>query len=93
MQPGINLDWEKLRLFDTVAEAGSFTEAARRLHMSQPALSRQIAALEKHLRVKLITRSTRSARSTASGPPVGSNAMPMMTVWRRNGRCGLMGKR
>ena len=50
MQPGINLDWEKLRLFDTVAEAGSFTEAARRLHMSQPALSRQIAALEDSLR-------------------------------------------
>ncbi|MFZ4110083.1 MAG: LysR family transcriptional regulator, partial [Polymorphobacter sp.] len=34
----MNLDWEKLRLFELVAEAGSFTEAARRLHMSQPAL-------------------------------------------------------
>ena len=59
MQPGINLDWEKLRLFDTVAEAGSFTEAARRLHMSQPALSRQIAALEDSLGAKLFHRHAR----------------------------------
>ena len=43
----MNLDWDKLRLFELVAESGSFTEAARRLHMSQPALSRQIGALEK----------------------------------------------
>ncbi len=62
-----NLDWEKLRLFDTVAEAGSFTEAARRLHMSQPALSRQIAALEDSLGAKLFHRHARGLAMTHEG--------------------------
>jgi DNA-binding transcriptional LysR family regulator len=67
VQAGINLDWEKLRLFDTVAEAGSFTEAARRLHMSQPALSRQVAALEESLGAKLFHRHARGLAMTHEG--------------------------
>jgi DNA-binding transcriptional LysR family regulator len=63
----MSLDWEKLRLFDTVAEAGSFTEAARRLHMSQPALSRQIAALEDSLGAKLFHRHARGLAMTHEG--------------------------
>lgn len=67
MNSGISLDWEKLRLFDTVAEAGSFTEAARRLHMSQPALSRQVAALEESLGAKLFHRHARGLAMTHEG--------------------------
>lgn len=67
-----NLDWEKLRLFDTVAEAGSFTEAARRLHMSQPALSRQIAALEESLGAKLFHRHARGLAMTHEGEQLRS---------------------
>jgi DNA-binding transcriptional LysR family regulator len=63
----MGLDWEKLRLFDTVAEAGSFTEAARRLHMSQPALSRQVAALEESLGAKLFHRHARGLAMTHEG--------------------------
>ena len=63
----MNLDWEKLRLFETVAEAGSFTEAARRLHVSQPALSRQIAALEGDLGAKLFHRHARGLVMTHEG--------------------------
>jgi DNA-binding transcriptional LysR family regulator len=63
----MNLDWEKLRLFETVAEAGSFTEAARRLHVSQPALSRQIAALEGDLGAKLFHRHARGLAMTHEG--------------------------
>ncbi|GGI74509.1 LysR family transcriptional regulator [Polymorphobacter multimanifer] len=63
----MNLDWEKLRLFEAVAEAGSFTEAARRLHMSQPALSRQIAALEADIGAKLFHRHARGLASTHEG--------------------------
>ncbi len=61
------LDWERLRLFEIVAEAGSFTEAARRLHMSQPALSRQIATLEDELGAKLFHRHARGLASTHEG--------------------------
>jgi len=63
----MNLDWEKLRLFETVAEAGSFTEGARRLRLSQPALSRQIAALEADLGAKLFHRHARGLVMTHEG--------------------------
>lgn len=63
----MNLDWEKLRLFECVADAGSFTEAARRLHMSQPALSRQIQALEHSLGAKLFHRHARGLAMTHEG--------------------------
>jgi DNA-binding transcriptional LysR family regulator len=68
----MNLDWEKLRLFEAVAEAGSFTEAARRLHMSQPALSRQIAALETDIGAKLFHRHARGLASTHEGEQLRS---------------------
>ena len=38
------LDWDKLRIFHTAAESGSFTHAAEKLNMSQSAVSRQISA-------------------------------------------------
>jgi len=63
----VNLDWEKLRLFDIVADAGSFTEAARRLHMSQPALSRQVSALEDMVGAKLFHRHARGLAMTHEG--------------------------
>jgi DNA-binding transcriptional LysR family regulator len=63
----VQLDWEKLRLFHVVAEAGSFTEAAKRLHMSQPALSRQIQALEATLGAKLFHRHARGLAMTHEG--------------------------
>ncbi len=61
------IDWEKLRLFEQAAEAGSFTEAARRLHMSQPALSRQIGALEASMGAKLFHRHARGLAMTHEG--------------------------
>lgn len=73
----MGLDWEKLRLFDVVAEAGSFTEAARRLHMSQPALSRQIAALEESLGAKLFHRHARGLAMTHEGEQLRSATSDM----------------
>lgn len=63
----MQLDWERLRLFHTVAEAGSFTEGARRLHMSQPALSRQIQTLEESINAKLFHRHARGLAMTHEG--------------------------
>ncbi len=50
-----------------VAEAGSFTAVADQLQVARSVVTRQIAALEKQLRVKLITRSTRSLTLTPAG--------------------------
>jgi len=71
------LDWEKLRLFHTVSEAGSFTEASRRLGMSQPALSRQIASLEETLGAKLFHRHARGLAMTHEGEQLAAATTEM----------------
>ncbi len=58
---------DAMQTFVRVAEAGSFTAVADQLQVARSVITRQIAALEKHLRVKLITRSTRSLTLTAAG--------------------------
>ena len=51
------MDWDKLRVFHAVAEAGSFTHAGETLHLSQSAVSRQISALEEKVRaLEMVTR-------------------------------------
>ena len=50
------MDWDKLRVFRAVGDAGSFTHAGARLNLSQSAVSRQIGALEKALGVPLFHR-------------------------------------
>ena len=61
------LDWDKLRIFHTAAESGSFTHAAERLNMSQSAVSRQISALEDDLGLKLFIRHARGLVLTEVG--------------------------
>jgi DNA-binding transcriptional LysR family regulator len=56
-----------LATFVAVAEDRNFTDTARRLYMSQSGVSRQIAALERHLDVPLVSRSTRSVTLTPAG--------------------------
>src|SRR6185503_10423488 len=53
------MDWDKLRIFHAAAQAGSFTHAGEVLHMSQSAVSRQVAALESDLGVPLFHRHAR----------------------------------
>ena len=53
------LDWDKLRIFHAAAEAGSFTHAAEKLHLSQSAISRQVSALENEVGAKLFHRHAR----------------------------------
>ncbi len=61
------LDWDKLRIFHAVAEAGSFTHAGERLNLSQSAVSRQISALEESLDVPLFHRHPRGLILTEQG--------------------------
>lgn len=61
------LDWDKLRVFHAVAEAGSFTHAGETLNLSQSAVSRQIQSLEDALAVPLFHRHARGLILTESG--------------------------
>ncbi len=61
------MDWDKLRIFHAVAEAGSFTHAGEVLNLSQSAISRQISGLEDSLKVPLFHRHARGLRLTEQG--------------------------
>ncbi|OBF26063.1 hypothetical protein A5724_32085 [Mycobacterium sp. ACS1612] len=57
----------RLEAFIAVAEEGTFSAAARRLCMTQPAISKTIGAIERHLGVELFTRSTAGVQRTEAG--------------------------
>lgn len=61
------MDWDKLRIFHAVAEAGSFTHAGEALNLSQSAVSRQISSLEESLNVSLFHRHARGLKLTEQG--------------------------
>ncbi|MDX2102796.1 MAG: LysR family transcriptional regulator, partial [Alphaproteobacteria bacterium] len=61
------MDWDKLRVFLAVAEAGSFTHAGETLNLSQSAVSRQISGLEESLNVPLFHRHARGLILTEQG--------------------------
>ncbi|MBT3070549.1 LysR family transcriptional regulator [Rhodomicrobium sp. Az07] len=61
------MDWDKLRIFHAAAEAGSFTHAGETLTISQSAVSRHIASLERDLNVPLFHRHARGLVLTEQG--------------------------
>jgi DNA-binding transcriptional LysR family regulator len=61
------MDWDKLRIFHAVADAGSLTHAGDTLHLSQSAVSRQIRALEESLSTTLFHRHARGLILTEQG--------------------------
>ncbi len=61
------MDWDRLRVFHAVAEAGSITHAGETLHLSQPAVSRQIRSLELAMGATLFHRHPRGLLLTSEG--------------------------
>ncbi len=61
------MDWDKLRVFQAAADAGSFTHAGQVLNLSQSAVSRQISALEQELETSLFHRHARGLILTEQG--------------------------
>ncbi|MEI6629037.1 MAG: LysR family transcriptional regulator, partial [Alphaproteobacteria bacterium] len=61
------MDWDRLRVFHIVAQAGSLTEAGHALGVSQSAVSRQVSSLEKNIGVMLFNRHARGLVLTEQG--------------------------
>ncbi len=72
-----NPDWNHLRAFLETAETGSLTAAARKLGLTQPTLSRQVAAIEQSLQVTLFERAGQTMVLTAAGVRMLEHARTM----------------
>lgn len=80
------MNLQQLRYFSTIVEERSFTAAARKLAISQPALSRQIALLEKQLGTKLLERSAGGVQPTVAGRAVLPEARAALASAQRVAR-------
>jgi LysR family nitrogen assimilation transcriptional regulator len=72
------MDIRQLRSFHMIVELGSFNRAAARLHVAQPALSRQIANLEREMGVPLLTRCADGSRPTPAGEVLAIRASAIL---------------
>ncbi|GAB4200786.1 MAG: LysR family transcriptional regulator [Wenzhouxiangellaceae bacterium] len=70
-----------LKILNQVVEAGSFVAAAERLKLSTAAVSRHVAALEKHLGSRLLHRTTRSLSLTEAGRLYLERVNPLVDEW------------
>ncbi len=72
-----NLDWNQLKAFLETAEAGSLSAAARKLGLTQPTLSRQVAAIEQRMGVTLFERVGKAMALTPTGLDLLEHARAM----------------
>src|SRR5919112_5836169 len=68
------LDVKQLRVLKAVSEHGSFSAAAEALSYTQPAISQQVAALEKRAGATLVDRTSRGVRLTEAGSALVDHA-------------------
>ncbi|WP_439608208.1 LysR family transcriptional regulator [Hydrogenophaga sp.] len=72
-----NLDWNQLKAFLETAETGSLSAAARKLGLTQPTLSRQVAAIEQRMGVTLFERVGKAMALTPTGLDLLEHARAM----------------
>lgn len=75
-----NLDWNQLKAFLETAETGSLSAAARKLGLTQPTLSRQVAAIEQRMGVTLFERVGKTMALTPTGMDLLEHARTMGTA-------------
>lgn len=74
------MNLKQLSYFVTVVESGSISKAAKKLHMSQPPLSRHMHLLEEDLNVKLFQRQTNSLKLTQEGEELYKRAYDLLEL-------------
>ena len=74
------MDFKQLEAFTAVVDYGGFSEAARRLYLTQPTISAHIRALENELKVKLIIRTTKKLTITTKGYQLYDSAVRILHI-------------
>lgn len=74
------MEFKQLEAFVAVVDYGSFSEAARRLNLTQPTISAHIRSLEDELHMKLIIRTTKKTTVTAKGYQLYDSAVRMLDI-------------
>lgn len=74
------MELDQIRAFTAVVNHRSFTKAAEELHLSQPAVTRQIAALEQYLGARLLERRIRHVTPTAAGAVFHAHATRILSL-------------
>lgn len=74
------MEFKQLEAFVSVVDYGSFSEAARRLYLTQPTISAHIRSLEDELHMKLIIRTTKKTTITAKGYQLYDSAVRMLEI-------------
>ena len=74
------MEFKQLEAFVAVVDCGSFSEAARRLYLTQPTVSAHIRSLEEELHASLIVRSTKKTAITAKGYQLYDSAVRMLDI-------------
>ena len=77
------LSFSEIQVFAISAETGSFSKAARRLQVSQPAISQQIRSLEQSLRAQLFRRSNQGVALTDAGKALLPMARELLNLSHR----------
>jgi DNA-binding transcriptional LysR family regulator len=77
------MELRKLAAFVAVVEEGGLSAAARRLHVSQPALSQTISGLERELQVELLTRTSTGTRPTEAGLTLAGEARAVLVRYEQ----------
>jgi DNA-binding transcriptional LysR family regulator len=72
------LDVDKLATLRVVLECGSFSAAAQRLHLTQPAVSRQVSLLERRLGIELVRRTQRGVYPTEAGRRLAAHTQAVL---------------
>ena len=74
------MEFKQLEAFVAVVDYGSFSEAARRLYLTQPTISAHIRSLEEELHMKLIVRTTKKTNITDKGYQLYDSAVRMLEI-------------
>ena len=74
------MEFKQLEAFVAVVDYGSFSEAARKLYLTQPTISAHVRSLEEELHTKLIIRTTKKTTITTKGYQLYDSAVRMLEI-------------